>query len=364
MFAAMLVLLSVVNARLMFMEMDVVNSSVLSHQLDNYHVVMVGDSLRYQYLSLVYLAQFGLPYENTTINARNIVVERTFNSWSDFYITTNEMFSLYEYCECYRDNSLDPGKYMYENRYYYNKARNLSISYIQYFGDHRTLRGHWQPSDNGTNHIHHSPDHASVPFRWEYAHVDDAIVNIATKLQPRPSVLLLNAGHWSNKWNRHRHRERVFRRILPLFDRVVWKTTNYRRDHSNSIGTHDDHCAGATRFECLDLSWTKYLSESDYWDDIHLQAPIYSDINIQFIHQLVSGKPLYITPLDKEYYEKVVVVRRKRYLVDALGILRPVNKRLSFTCSVRIMMHTQLRVTAHNLTDHLLGDPLPRNCTL
>lgn len=356
---AMLVALHCVSARLMFMELDAVNSSILSHQLDNQHIVMVGDSLtRYQYLSLVYLAhneQFYSPAPGT----RNILVETTFKSWDNFYSSTNEMFAPNEYCDCYRNSSIN---LVYENRYYYNKNRNLSISYIQYFGDERALHGHWQPSDNETNHHLHKPDHAFVPFHWNYTQVDDAIANIAGKLQPRPSVLLLNAGHWLNHWDDQAHRQRVLNRTLPLFDRVVWKTTNYRRDHS--LPGFDEHCFGDERLECLSLAWTKFLSKEDFWDTKHFRAPIYNDINIQFIHQLVTKKPLHLSPLAEEYRQKVVVVKNKEFVVDGNGILRFIDKNVSAACTHNLTMRAHVLLHTHFLINNLLGSTVSFNCTL
>ena len=66
---------------------------------------------------------------------------------------------------------------------------------------------------------------------WAAYTIHDLLTAVAPKLNPKPTVLLLNAGHWRNKYSHKAYRASVFRVTLANFNRVIWKTTNYCSDH-------------------------------------------------------------------------------------------------------------------------------------
>jgi len=352
--------LRLIQARLIYVEL---NASVPGHhtrQFDNQHIVFVGDSLlRYQYLSLTYMVHHGSFYPDDAYP--NILMHTTFNDWISFYEGTNAVFGAHEDCDCFRDRN--EVERIYENRYYFNKERNTSISYIQYFGDTHPLHGHWSPADNESNHDHRPLDHEFQPYRWQYS-IADALTNIAAKLEPKPSVLLLNAGHWPNSWGEESHRQSVLTLALSLFDRVIWKTTNARNDSMPGEYVHDEACT-FPGVECMNVEWTKYLSSTDYTDFVHFRPPIYTDLNIQFIHQLVTKEALAVGPMGEHMYGHVVVHKGKEYVVDKRGILRPFDVPLdaekntvcSYTARTKVHLHTGL------LLKHLLGDLVADICT-
>ena len=155
--------LSRIYSRLMFNELNI--SSLHAHHysdlMDNQNIVMVGDSLmRYQYLSLVYLAHTRKLYPE---NAKpSILWEKGFDSWVQFFNASNLLLYPNEYCDCFRTTLLEAC----ENRYYYQRERNISISYIAYMGDEvgPKVHGHWSPRSNETNHKYFAPSHAFVAY--------------------------------------------------------------------------------------------------------------------------------------------------------------------------------------------------------
>jgi len=143
-------------------------------------------------------------------------------------------------------------------------------------------------------------------------------------------VLVLNAGHWANKWNETAHRESVFTLAKSLFPRVIWKTTNYPNDHrfggvghDISVEASDAAACAYPGVECLNLGWSKYLSAEQYWDRVHFKPAIYTDVNTQFMHQLLYRRPLVVTPFGAEHHTNVIHHGGKQYLVDRSGVLRP-----------------------------------------
>ena len=250
--------------------------------------------MRYQYLSLVYLLHNNKVIDPDSVP--NIVIEKTYDGWGPFWDATHAAVAKYEYCDC----SIVGG---FENRYYYNPIRNISVTFIVYVGDNIPVGGGWSPI-NGSNHFDHPP--APEPISWVYSTVQERILNIAAKLDPKPTTLVLNAGHWGNKWNETAHRDGVLGLAKSLFPRVIWKTTNYIIDHAPGDYQHDAFVCSYPGVECMNLDWTQHLDASHYWDRVHFRADVYTDINIQFMLQLVKHKPLVIAPMSAEHHAQIL----------------------------------------------------------
>eukprot|EP01032_Pedospumella_encystans_P033530 gene33530-37894_t len=166
----------------MFDELNVTISHArhYSKLMDNQHIVMVGDSLmRYQYLSLVHLVH---TYTFVPANVKPCLLwEGDYGEWNVFFNATNAAFYPNEYCDCYRVSNTVAN----ENRYYYNKERNISISFLSYQGDELSLHGHWSPGDKESNHQYHPPSHGEfIPYNWEVDSIQEALFDIAAKLKP------------------------------------------------------------------------------------------------------------------------------------------------------------------------------------
>ena len=354
-----------IQAELMYMELNHNTPAQYSQLMDNQHVVMIGDCLmRYQYLSLVYLLT-----TNTFINPNvrpNILNELDFKGdWISFYNTTNQLFAPHEHCDCFRKPSIDEGaKDVYENRYYFSTERNISISYLQYFGDRQQFSGHWQPSDEVSRHYHKPPDLEYVEPKWVYHSIENLLSKVASKLTPKPSVLVLNTGHWPHNWADTSHTQRVMTLAVSLFDRVIYKTTNYNRKHGYVSG-HDTVACSHAGVECMDLSWTKHLPAHQYWDMLHFMPGVYRDVNIQFINQVAMRQVRSFVPLNTSFVMSVVDVGEKHYIVDKEGVLRPYSTASVIAdqaCKTRIdnLKHTSMRVDA--ALGHVLGEPVSDVC--
>ena len=364
-FCILCVLLWSTQAELMFMELNHSTPTQYSKLMDNQHIVMIGDCLmRYQYLSLVYLLT-----KNTFIDPKvrpNILNEKDFKgNWINFYKTTNDLFAPNEHCDCFRKPNIDEGaKDVYENRYYFNKERNISISYLQYFGDREQFSGHWQPSDEVSRHYHKPPDAEYVKPKWVYHSLEKLMSKIAAKLVPKPSVLMLNTGHWPHNWTDISHTHRVMSLAVSLFDRVIYKTTNYNKNKAYS-GGHDSAACLHPGVECMDLSWTKYLPAHQYWDMLHFMPEVYRDVNIQFINQVVLRQVRSFMPLDASYVMNVVAICEKHYIVDEEGVLRTFSesKVTDKACKQKYDNLKRISMQADVAVGHILGEPIGDICT-
>ena len=113
------------------------------NRLSNKHFIFVGDSLmRFQYLALVYLVKFkSIPVDDVI---PNIFTAETWHGWNNYYTGTNSMFRPNELCDCYRDDDKYENRKHFENRYFTDSVKNISISYFQFSGTY--LQGHWSNS--------------------------------------------------------------------------------------------------------------------------------------------------------------------------------------------------------------------------
>jgi len=175
-------LIASVQAGLMFLELSEASPSEYSKQMNNQHIMMIGDSLmRYQFLSLVYLLHKG--YFVPENDRPNILMEKTYGSWDSFYNGVTKVLEPRNYCDCIPE--------LHEDHYYIDKKRNISVSFIGYAGLARLPRGGWMPSDeepfpvSGQCALYNET-------RWSYPTLEEAFTNFAAKLKPRPTTLILN----------------------------------------------------------------------------------------------------------------------------------------------------------------------------
>lgn len=325
-FRAWLLLLwyKIATGRLLFDDFETYEEkSHYGRLLNNQHIVFIGDSLmRYQYLDVVYLI-----HKNAMIlpeQEPKIVEEKSHHSWLEFHQFTNKLFAPNEYCDCFRLDNIIAQK-CYENRYYHNAARNISISFFLYLGDENPTRGQYLPGDAEGNDHFKAPDVELVPPKWEYASIADVISNIAAKLLPKPSTLVLNAGHWPHYYMNETHRTRVIHTAHEHFSRVIWKTTSGHNALWKGDPVDPIMCA-MENVECLDLSWTLYLQMNSYIDYHHFKTPVYNDITMQLAKQISTGHSVRHAPLQKHLHYSVLEVSHKdstlHYMVDPLGLLR------------------------------------------
>ncbi|KAG5188844.1 hypothetical protein JKP88DRAFT_303552 [Tribonema minus] len=163
------------------------------------HLVLIGDSLtRYQYTSLVYFLENGHFMSPPPDNAW----KAEFESWNDYFRITNERLHGNEVCDCYRPSEQIDGSY--ENRYYYNPATDVRISYLQWRGA-RGIYLHDQILDavvdgdmaRAGSYCRAGECGADVPGLdpVRFTSANDFVRDGAPRL--RPHFLVLNCGHWA-----------------------------------------------------------------------------------------------------------------------------------------------------------------------
>lgn len=138
---------TVVVCRLLLEDFESQAALQNGHLLNDQHIVMIGDSsLRHQYVSLVNLDQTESAIEPGAVP--NVIVES-----SNF---PNKVLFSDEYCDGY------------DNRYYHNAARNISLSFYLFKGDRWPMKGQYPLEE------------------WEYEHVYDVITHVASMLITGP----------------------------------------------------------------------------------------------------------------------------------------------------------------------------------
>lgn len=56
-----------------------------------------------------------------------------------------------------------------------------------------------------------------------------------------------------------------------------------------NLGRLDEVMCGIPRVECVDVSWTRHIDRSQYWDDKHFRAGVYNKIADQIIRTLAGN---------------------------------------------------------------------------
>jgi hypothetical protein len=254
----------------------------------------------------------------------------------EYYKYTNELLnntvSGSEVCDCHRDENLRSFGDVFENRYYRDHKNNFSITYLEYFGDAFALHGNYRPRAGVTFRSDMSAQDLLEPSPWSYANIQSMLAEYASKLVPAPSVLMLNAGHHRENYLDTAHRESVLATAKAHFPRFIWKTTNcpnIRLLAPVTVAPADALICATPGIECMNLNWTYFLSPQDFIDVVHFMPPIYSDVNIQFLHMLSGLQPVVYSALPASYFNSVVTVtdgikRGHRYLVDRWGRMQAI----------------------------------------
>jgi hypothetical protein len=267
-------------------------NNINSSLIQNLSMSFVGDSLtRYQYLSFVHYLQTGRWIENDDVP--NIIHGTGGMSWGQSYLYAQKLWNNTENCDCHRpDGHYRMVKRLHvisENRYYRHIESNNHISLIQKMGNSEA-HGHWDPSQvyNSQHAVNiTSPDVQGKAFSWRFDNWQDIVIFHLAKLDPKPKIVLFNAGMWphdlGNVSNVH-----AIRRALDEHDMVgIYKTTTKgKTDNSTSIDPYEIKACEILHY-CLDMSWTGTLSNSsDYVDLKHFTASVNRRFNEQLINLL------------------------------------------------------------------------------
>jgi hypothetical protein len=319
--------------------------------------------MRFQYLSLIHLLRTGqFPPEAGT--------GHLLNSTSMAYLRdeAHRIFGSHEFVD------IDRGHFFREQRHYHDNERNISIAFYLYWGEKFTTHGTSLPD----------PKHgwgARKSANWSYVGILPLLNNIKLHFHPFPTTLILNAGFHPHLYHELQHRQAIAAAVVGKVPRVIWKTTNCKRFETGYNSTcdakpHDMAMCAMPGFECLNVGWSKYLRESDYWDVLHFNPYVYTEVNIQMIQQLVTGRRIVHTPFQEMRNTVVKTTDSKpplRFAVDDRGLIRydlkpaKVNGKQAKDCAVvqsllRALKPWSVNVTLAELLTHVTGDGLPADC--
>lgn len=265
------------------------------------NIVMMADSLtRYQYLSLVYFLSYGNWVQNN--DRPNIVLEKTHQSWTDFYNYTNEILQPYELCDCYRGEGKPfKGKIIdetVENRYFYDPIRNNSVTYLQKFGTN-SFHSNWNVKEiKALREKNHRPkqilDAKDMNYVVDTAKWSNIIDNYICQLEPKPSLFIFNQGLWGRSgFDDVKIRREIIISLNKCGIQSMYKTTTKSAaDNTTTVDDYEkDMCAMSDY--CYDMSWTGMIPTEMYWDRAHFLPICYTWMNVLLLNLLssVQNKP-------------------------------------------------------------------------
>ena len=248
------------------------------------HIVFMGDSLtRYQWLALA--ASFHRKVELSETEFPSLVKEREWRHWMPFYNGSTEALMPNTRCDCHRSFARPVGSKTVENRYFWTAAGGgLNLSFVQVLTP-ETVFGHWMPTGELSDEEHRARVHMEFAPRWRM-NWQQVMEKLVAKLQPPPTVLVLNMGLWNGPPNATyaADLERIARRVAP---RVVWKTTTRMRKSGPSKWLRSDLVPRRVFAEIFDAArLTRNLHDRDYWDPRHFQPHVYNHLNAALLRQL------------------------------------------------------------------------------
>lgn len=161
----------------------------------NLRIAFMGDSVtRYQYVSLAHYLRTSTWIQDE--DRPNVLTNTGLDGWQDFYNHSRNL--IQDNCNCYRG----PGKInlqkSYENRYFADTLNNNFLTFIRKMGKAET-HGHWDPEtvfsrDQPSMDVQQS--NTSAPFQWRHSSWSNSIREHVAKLEPKPELLVFNAGLW------------------------------------------------------------------------------------------------------------------------------------------------------------------------
>lgn len=248
----------------------------------------MGDSLtRYQWLALA--ASFHRKVELSGSEYPSLVKEREWRHWMPFYNGSTERLMPNTRCDCHRSFAKPVGSKTIENRFYWTNDGRLNLSFVQVLTP-ETIFGNWAPIGELSDERLRARIHNEFAPRWRM-HWLECMQKVVAKLQPPPTVIILNMGLWSGPPNASYAAalERVARTVAP---RVIWKTTTRMRKAGSTKWLRTDLVPRRIFGEIFDAArLTRWLVDRDYWDPRHFHAHVYNHLNAALLRQLY-GPPM------------------------------------------------------------------------
>ena len=241
-------------------------------------LLFIGDSIsRYHYISFTHFLRHGEWLDPAS--DPNPVNEKSYEDWQTFYESTS---GENEYCDCHRVGS--SFETAVENRYFYEPTRDNYVVYIQCLMD---MHGREDPSLITIDRILHSnysfhwdPKHQG--WAWQYTDWADAITQHVAKLDLKPDYVLFNAGIWPNDMFNPATQKRLATALKEAGIQGIWRTTSFPAQSSGQTNSvkqirEERVSNGLREHKCqvLNVSWTKYLGQNNFWDRFHMFEPVY-----------------------------------------------------------------------------------------
>ena len=271
----------------------------------NLNVIFIGDTItRYQYLSLVYFLRWGRWFD-LNLERSNLVNEWSFDNpfhsqvYNEFFFQTNIMLQPYELCDCRKiKDKTSMRDTVIENRYYHDPILNNTVTFLHAFGDELAMHGRIKATEVYTEAWKWSTkekglvSHDDTVIKWQHETWDETVKEYVANIRPRPEFAILNAGRWSNSFGPSGSRKSgtvAGALVSAKIYRKYWRTTTYTRagdllnqEECNNKETDAYMCDKL--FTCLNVSWTKDVPESLYWDESNFHEPVYRVINEEMMH--------------------------------------------------------------------------------
>mmetsp|Transcript_21708 Transcript_21708/g.45188 ORF Transcript_21708/g.45188 Transcript_21708/m.45188 type:complete len:354 (-) Transcript_21708:61-1122(-) len=248
------------------------------------NLVFMGDSLtRYQYLDLAfYLSRNGTWFNEVSDDPH--IEARYELSWNSFYAYTDEILRPYEQlCDCARKDNVHQAR---ENRYFYDEMHNNRLVYLQKLGK-ISFRTSWNISHinkHGPQFLVNNPDNFKVAQIMNWT---DSVEKFVCNLIPKPTHFIFNSGWWfDNDFNRLAAQEEIVRALRECNIISVYKTTTISKSRNRIEQSRERMCQMADI--CLNVSWTRFVPQEFYLDEVHFAPPIYSLLNIHLLSMLTS----------------------------------------------------------------------------
>jgi hypothetical protein len=248
-------------------------------------LVMVGDSLtRYQYVSLAYFLNTATWFNSTSRSEPNIVVEKSFTGWAQYFEHTTHLLAPNERCDCHRPKFANGRNtdFAIENRYFFDAERDNMLVYLQGFGHKRATMHGRVPAETALHNISASRFvHNFTAHTWAYRDWDVCVRDYMAKLDPKPTHAIFNAGYWPHSFGRQPVRDRLVQALNDTGITGIWKTTSFERpDPGRTVwkgGSNDSDYLMAQLFHpnVLNIDWTSKVRAELYCDDVHYFEPVY-----------------------------------------------------------------------------------------
>jgi hypothetical protein len=277
----------------------------------NLNILMIADSLtRYQYLNLVYF----LTYQTWVQNDQrpNMVLEKTHESWIDFYNFTHTTLQPNEYlCDCYRQDKKEHeafrGKLIQttvENRYFHDPIRNNTVVYLQKFGANSFHSNYHvnecSPTTTNTNTGNSATKNAlltnekALHYEFDSANWTTIIKDYICLLPSKPNIVIFNQGLWGpSSLDDPKIQNEITSSLNQCNIQSMYKTTTKMKGKHDGKGEkvdidmYEQELCFKTDY-CFDLSWTGLLPDNMYWDRAHFQPIVYSWMNALLLDKLIS----------------------------------------------------------------------------